>query len=144
MLSPCRNGRTASGSQARAELNPATAPTLGTIAGDGDDATPPAKRLYRRLQYRAGHLSCTNRIVWAGALLAKLQPAQRRAINHKVAIDLRRSQAQRIKAQQGPDGARGAGASVWAARPSFKKGGHIQVSGAAAAGLERIGSSIDT
>jgi phage virion morphogenesis protein len=42
---------------------------------------------------------------WAGALLDKLQPAQRRAINHKVAIDLRRSQAQRIKAQQGPDGA---------------------------------------
>lgn len=42
---------------------------------------------------------------WAGALLAKVQPAQRRAINHKVAIDLRRSQAQRIKAQQGPDGA---------------------------------------
>ncbi|KAB8057182.1 phage virion morphogenesis protein [Janthinobacterium sp. FT14W] len=41
---------------------------------------------------------------WAGVLLAKLQPAQRRAINHKVAIDLRRSQAQRIKAQQGPDG----------------------------------------
>ena len=41
---------------------------------------------------------------WAGALLAKLQPAERRAINHKVAIDLRRSQAQRIKAQQGPDG----------------------------------------
>ena len=41
---------------------------------------------------------------WAGALLAKLQPAQRRAINPKVAIDLRRSQAQRIKAQQGPDG----------------------------------------
>ena len=41
---------------------------------------------------------------WAGTLLAKLQPAQRRAINHKVAIDLRRSQAQRIKAQQGPDG----------------------------------------
>ena len=41
---------------------------------------------------------------WAGTLLAKLQPAQRRAIHHKVAIDLRRSQAQRIKAQQGPDG----------------------------------------
>ncbi|PHV34960.1 phage virion morphogenesis protein [Janthinobacterium sp. BJB312] len=41
---------------------------------------------------------------WVGALLAKLQPAQRRAINQKVAIDLRRSQAQRIKAQQGPDG----------------------------------------
>jgi phage virion morphogenesis protein len=42
---------------------------------------------------------------WAGALLVKLQPARRRAINHQVAIDLRRSQAQRIKAQQGPDGA---------------------------------------
>ena len=42
---------------------------------------------------------------WAGALLAKLQPAQRRAINNKVAIDLRRSQAQRIKAQRGPHGA---------------------------------------
>lgn len=42
---------------------------------------------------------------WAGAPLAKLQPAQRRAINHKIAIDLRRSEAQRIKAQQGPDGA---------------------------------------
>ena len=42
---------------------------------------------------------------WARALLAKLQPAQRRAINHQVAIDLRRSQAQRIQAQQGPDGA---------------------------------------
>ena len=41
---------------------------------------------------------------WVGALLSKLAPAQRRAINHKVAIDLRRSQAQRIKAQQGPDG----------------------------------------
>ncbi|APA67494.1 phage virion morphogenesis protein [Janthinobacterium sp. 1_2014MBL_MicDiv] len=41
---------------------------------------------------------------WVGGLLAKLQPAQRRAVNHKVAIDLRRSQAQRIKAQQGPDG----------------------------------------
>ena len=38
---------------------------------------------------------------WAGALLAKLQLSQRRAINHKVAIDLRRGQAQRIKAQQG-------------------------------------------
>lgn len=41
---------------------------------------------------------------WARALLVKLQPAQRRAVNHKVAIDLRRSQMQRIKAQQGPDG----------------------------------------
>ncbi len=42
---------------------------------------------------------------WAGALMAKLDPAQRRAINHKIAIDLRRSQVQRIKEQKGPDGA---------------------------------------
>lgn len=41
---------------------------------------------------------------WAGALLTMLQPTQRRAINHQVAIDLRRSQAQRIKAQQALDG----------------------------------------
>jgi hypothetical protein len=42
---------------------------------------------------------------WAGTLLAQPQPAQRRTIHHKLPIDLRRSQAQRIKAQQGPDGA---------------------------------------
>lgn len=41
---------------------------------------------------------------WAGALLAKLQPAQRSAVNRKVAQDLRRSQAQRIAAQRDPDG----------------------------------------
>lgn len=41
---------------------------------------------------------------WAGALLAKLQPAQRRAVNRKVAQDLRRSQSQRIAAQRQPDG----------------------------------------
>ncbi|KAF3999226.1 phage virion morphogenesis protein [Glaciimonas immobilis] len=41
---------------------------------------------------------------WAGALLAKLEPAQRRAINRQVAQDLRRSQAQRIASQQTPDG----------------------------------------
>lgn len=41
---------------------------------------------------------------WAGALLAKLQPAQRTAVNRKVAQDLRRSQAQRIAAQHDPDG----------------------------------------
>ncbi|WP_369823903.1 phage virion morphogenesis protein [Collimonas sp. OK242] len=33
---------------------------------------------------------------WVGGLLARLQPAQRRALNRKVAQDLRRSQAQRI------------------------------------------------
>lgn len=41
---------------------------------------------------------------WAGALLAKLQPAQRNAVNRKIAQDLRRSQAQRIAAQRDPDG----------------------------------------
>lgn len=42
---------------------------------------------------------------WVGGLLAKLQPAQRRTLNRKVAQDLRRSQAQRIASQQAPDGA---------------------------------------
>lgn len=41
---------------------------------------------------------------WAGALLAKLQPAARRQLARTVAIDLRRSQQQRIAAQQNPDG----------------------------------------
>jgi phage virion morphogenesis protein len=42
---------------------------------------------------------------WAGALLEKLQPSQRSAVNRKVAQDLRRSQTQRIAAQRDPDGA---------------------------------------
>jgi phage virion morphogenesis protein len=42
---------------------------------------------------------------WAGALLAKLQPGQRRVITRKIAQELRRSQAQRIASQQAPDGA---------------------------------------
>lgn len=42
--------------------------------------------------------------LWAGALLAKLQPGQRRVVNRQVAQDLRRSQAQRIASQQAPDG----------------------------------------
>jgi phage virion morphogenesis protein len=41
---------------------------------------------------------------WAGALLNKLQPAQRRALARKVAIDLRRANAKRIAEQVGPDG----------------------------------------
>ncbi|MDY7547273.1 phage virion morphogenesis protein [Glaciimonas sp. CA11.2] len=41
---------------------------------------------------------------WAGALLLKLAPAQRRAVNKKVAQDLRRSQVKRIASQQTPDG----------------------------------------
>jgi phage virion morphogenesis protein len=42
---------------------------------------------------------------WAGAMLAQLQPSQRRVITHKIAQDLRRSQAQRIASQKTPDGA---------------------------------------
>ena len=42
---------------------------------------------------------------WAGALLAQLQPGQRRIVTRKIAQDLRRSQAQRIASQQAPDGA---------------------------------------
>ena len=40
----------------------------------------------------------------AGALLANLTPAARRAAARAVAVDLRRSQATRIAAQQNPDG----------------------------------------
>jgi len=42
--------------------------------------------------------------LWAGALLVRLQPAQRRVVMRKIAQDLRRSQAQRIAAQMAPDG----------------------------------------
>ncbi|MFZ6709345.1 phage virion morphogenesis protein [Undibacterium sp. TC9W] len=41
---------------------------------------------------------------WASVLLAQLDPANRRKVSLKVAQDLRRSQQQRIKAQQTPDG----------------------------------------
>jgi phage virion morphogenesis protein len=41
---------------------------------------------------------------WAGALLNKLQPAQRRALARKVATELRRANAKRIAEQVGPDG----------------------------------------
>lgn len=41
---------------------------------------------------------------WAGVLLANLDPARRRQVTTKVAQDLRRSQQQRIKAQQTPEG----------------------------------------
>ncbi len=41
---------------------------------------------------------------WAGALLAKLQPTERRKLNQTLARELRRSQQQRIAAQQNPDG----------------------------------------
>ncbi|KJH82848.1 phage virion morphogenesis protein [Stutzerimonas stutzeri] len=41
---------------------------------------------------------------WAGALLNRLQPAERRKVTQAVARDLRRSQQQRIAAQKNPDG----------------------------------------
>lgn len=41
---------------------------------------------------------------WAGALLAQLQPAERRKVTSTIARDLRRSQQQRIAAQKNPDG----------------------------------------
>ncbi|MEO6919579.1 MAG: phage virion morphogenesis protein [Collimonas sp.] len=42
---------------------------------------------------------------WAGTLLTKLQPGQRRVVTRRIAQDLRRSQAKRIASQQAPDGA---------------------------------------
>lgn len=41
---------------------------------------------------------------WAGALLSKLEPRERRQINQKIARALRRSQQSRIRAQKNPDG----------------------------------------
>jgi len=41
---------------------------------------------------------------WAGPLLAKLAPAQRRQLARSIAVDLRRSQQRRIAAQVTPDG----------------------------------------
>ncbi|MEZ2744272.1 phage virion morphogenesis protein [Halopseudomonas bauzanensis] len=41
---------------------------------------------------------------WAGALLARLEPGERRKLNQGIARDLRKSQQQRITAQRNPDG----------------------------------------
>lgn len=41
---------------------------------------------------------------WAAPLLAKLLPAERRKLARVIGADLRRSQQQRIAAQQNPDG----------------------------------------
>jgi phage virion morphogenesis protein len=41
---------------------------------------------------------------WAGALLTRLQPAERRRLTRAVATALRRNQQQRIAAQRNPDG----------------------------------------
>lgn len=42
---------------------------------------------------------------WAGPLLEKLQPAERRSLTRALGVDLRRSQQQRIAQQSDPDGA---------------------------------------
>lgn len=41
---------------------------------------------------------------WAGALLSRLEPSERRKLNQGIARDLRKSQQQRITAQRNPDG----------------------------------------
>ncbi len=43
---------------------------------------------------------------WLAALLMRLDPAQRRQVNRRVAFELRRSQASRIAQQRNPDGTR--------------------------------------
>ncbi|PUA16820.1 phage virion morphogenesis protein [Glaciimonas sp. PCH181] len=53
--------------------------------------------------------------LWAGALLSKLQPAERLAVNRKVAQDLRRSQTKRIASQHDAEG------NAYAARKNRKK-----------------------
>ena len=61
---------------------------------------------------------------WAGALLAKLQPTERRKLNQTLARELRRSQQQRIAAQQNPDG------SAYAPRKprkDLRRGGRIKM-----------------
>lgn len=52
---------------------------------------------------------------WAGALLAKIEPKERRKINLTIARELRKSQQKRIKAQRNPDG------SAFAARKKPKQ-----------------------
>lgn len=41
---------------------------------------------------------------WAGALLAKLSPGERRKLGNTIGRELRRNQQQRIAAQRNPDG----------------------------------------
>ena len=43
---------------------------------------------------------------WAGPLLEKLQPGERRALARRIGVAVRRSQQSRIAAQQNPDGTR--------------------------------------
>jgi len=61
---------------------------------------------------------------WAGALLTKLQPTERRKLNQTIARELRRSQQRRIAAQQNPDG------SAYAPRKprkGLRRGGRIKM-----------------
>ena len=41
---------------------------------------------------------------WAGALLSRIAPSERRKLAHDIARELRKSQQQRIAAQRNPDG----------------------------------------
>ena len=61
---------------------------------------------------------------WAGALLQRLKPTERRKLNQTLARELRRSQQQRIAAQQNPDG------SAYAPRKprkNLRRGGRIKM-----------------
>ena len=57
---------------------------------------------------------------WAGALLDKLTPAERRQLARTLATELRRSQRQRIAEQKNPDGTR------YAPRRAQQKTGRIR------------------
>ena len=41
---------------------------------------------------------------WAGGLLAKVSPVERRRLSRKIGLDLRRNQSARIASQRNPDG----------------------------------------
>lgn len=58
---------------------------------------------------------------WAGPLLARLDPAARRAVAMDVARALRRSQQQRIAAQRAPDGS-----AFEARKPRKMRGGRLR------------------
>ncbi len=60
---------------------------------------------------------------WCAPLLAKLGAGQRNAVARKIATSLRRSQSQRIAAQQNPDGS---GYAPRKKQPARKKKGRIK------------------
>ncbi|WP_288077320.1 phage virion morphogenesis protein [Pseudomonas sp.] len=61
---------------------------------------------------------------WAAPLLAKISPAEQRKLVRSIAVDLRRRQADRIKAQQNPDGSAFAPRKPQPAR--YRKPGQIR------------------